>query len=246
MPLSTLEIVRGGSGADAIARAKADAAQAAIDAHEIAVDPHADRAYTDDEIAALPEPADGIGSSANTSVPGFLSYDNIVRAASAAPTPPSNTTAETSLLAATLDFAGGAIVVDQQVFRVEAGGSFTNNAGGTRDLTLRVKAQGNTILAFAFSAVAASASTRSWRISGTFAFRTFSGVRSFGFATAELGAAGTGVNLGAVTKFAELAPTYTLASTMNFDITAQMSATASPNLSTSLSGYQLLRLRSQA
>jgi hypothetical protein len=217
------------SAASTDATTKANAAQAAAisaaatDATTKANAAETDaNAYTDDEVAALMQAGDGIGTRARNDS-GIDRRDLITRKATVAGAAVSNTVAETTLLTTPVAFSAGAMSVDS-VLRIIAYGQFTNNSGANRDVTLRLKVGTHAAFAFAFTAITTSASARPWRAEFALGFQDFLGIRCDGAATMSLGApASSGLDFGTLTRFADGTTVVAPASGFNLDITAQLS-----------------------
>jgi hypothetical protein len=212
------------------ATTKANAAQAAAvaaaatDATTKANAAEADAAtYTDVEIDALDEVADGDGIEIRTSG-GFVHFDRDGHSAVGASI--ASTTAETSIITAALSFPANSFAVSTQAIRIRWSGKILQNQAATNDATIRIKVAGSTVWAFPFTAIPQSATARDFRGEAALIFGTFAGTRAFGAAVCSLGAAGTGYGLGTQVVDASLSPTFTLSNAITFDITAQLGVSA--------------------
>lgn len=216
------------------ATTKANAAQSAaatdattkVTAHAAASDPHGDRAYTDTTVNALLEPGAGIGTK-RVDDSGIDRVNLSVVKASVIGTSVANTAAETTLLQTPIAFAAGALSMDS-VLRFVAYGQYLNNSGANRDVTLRLKFGSHTAYSFVFSAVPTSATNRQWLIEADIGFFNFIGDRCQGSGRASLSAAGSGLDFGTLSRFADTTATVAPASANNVDLTVQHST----NLST--------------
>lgn len=185
-----------------------------------------------DAVAALPEWTDGVGTELNDTVGGFLSLNNVIHQGNSGSSV-QNTTSETSMIAATISPG----VPDLNwVWRVEFGGAYTNNTGSNRDITFRIKGQNLPIFVFAITAVPTSATARYFRGSAIFRFANLGGIRPFGAASMTLGAAGSGYDLGSISRIAEITSALDGSSPIALDFTAQHSA-SSNSLSTQIGAY---------
>lgn len=186
-------------------------------------------------IAAEPELDDGYGTILDTSVPGFVSIKRATNKLATAVTSVSNTTTETTVLAAAV-----ALSAEDRVFTTTfdlvLSGQYTNNSGSNKDVTFRVKLAGATIMTFGFTAIPTSATARAFTLRASFGFQNFIGSRAQGMGVMTLGAAGAGLDFGGISKAADTTPTFTLGSAISLDVTAQHSAAATTVIALGLGG----------
>jgi hypothetical protein len=209
------------------AQAKADAAQAAAESH------------ADDEVAALLEPGDGVGTK-RVNDSGIDRVNVSTVRASVIGTGVGNTTTETTLLTTPIAFAAGALSIDS-VIRVVAFGQFSNNTGANRDTTFRLKFGSHNAYVWAFTAITTSATERRWEVQADIGFFDFFGNRCQGSGRATISAAGAGLDFGTITRFADTTTVVTPASASTVDLTVQHSTNLS-TLNATIVGmrYQLL------
>ena len=116
-----------------------------------------------DRVTALPELADGIGTTLDLATPGFAKLNRGILAAAQSPTSVNTTTAETVFLSETLPAVDN---VNERRLRFMISGAFTNNSGSSATLTLRLKHAGGTVATWTWATVPTSASTRAFSIRG--------------------------------------------------------------------------------
>ncbi|MDZ7786512.1 MAG: hypothetical protein U5L95_05355 [Candidatus Saccharibacteria bacterium] len=204
--------------------------------------------YTDDEVAALPALENSDDINVDDSVPTTLTL-----ATKRAPRVFAGTSAyllstfnddatETTLLNSTADIPANTLSLGDLV-RITAIGTVTNNTGSNRDVTLRIKLEGTTLLTFAFTSLATSANGRTWTIDAIGTIYTLFGDGYSVGAKGLLGAAGGGV----VDTNLLVAGNQTIdrGNELNFDITAQHSF-ASTDLTTTLRGFTVEQLPTPA
>jgi hypothetical protein len=222
----------------------------AVSDHAAAVDPHGDRAYTDDEILDLPDLIDGAEVEwDDTTTPGSIFpilSDGLVRTL-AVPTPStvvSSTSAATSLIAGGAGFtlpAGSVAVGD--ILEFEGWGTVVNSTVVTPTWTLRLRYNAANLLAFGAATLAADATGRGWY------FKVQTLVTSGGGGTLNVptGNLVIGATTGTVDAIVDrllfgLGLSINLASMAAFDLTVQHSSN-SADIDTLLTGMVVKRYR---
>jgi hypothetical protein len=219
------------STASTDATTKANAAQAAAiaaaatDATTKANAAEADAAtYTDTEIDDLNEVADGDGIAIRTSG-GFVRHDRVGKMGAGVTV--ASTTSDLTLLSAALTYPANTFGLATHLIRIRFAGKILQNQAATQSMTIRVKVAGSTLFEFPWTSIPQSATARNFRGEASFGFNTFAGTRAFGAGQSSLGAAGTGLGFGTQVVDASISPTFDLATSLTFDITAQPGASAS-------------------
>ena len=194
-----------------------------------------------DRVTALPELADGVGTTLDLSTPGFARLNRGILAAAQSPTSVNTTTAETVFLSETLPAVDN---VDERWLRFMISGAFTNNSGSSCTLTLRLKHAGGTVATWTWATVPTSASTRAWSIRGELQVTTFGPGSTLlvGVLTGVLSGApaGTVADFGTRTAVHQAA-FFTDGTDLALTVTGQMSVTnANTNLTGGLIGIEVI------
>lgn len=178
------------SGTLAVARTHADIARltqvtTAVSDHAAAVDPHGDRAYTDDEINDLssledaPAPNDQAYLD-STTTPGstYVRLRQTPRIAQAIGITAGvhTTTTPSTLLQSTITPPAGSVAAGTSVLEFKAMGTALNNVGTTRIIILRIMAGAVEVGGVSIS-LTTSASTRNWVLEASGRFTSAGGGR---------------------------------------------------------------------
>ena len=115
-----------------------------------------------DRVTALPELADGIGTTLDLATPGFARFNRSFEYGWQ-PSPFASTTAKTTL--ATVTLPPGATTQDRWL-RFVVTGLFTNNSGSNCNLTVTLDHAGGVVSSMTWSTVPTSASQRYWVVRG--------------------------------------------------------------------------------
>ena len=194
-----------------------------------------------DRVTALPELADGIGTTLDLATPGFAKLNRGILAAAQSPTSVNTTTAETVFLSETLPAVDN---VDERWLRFMISGAFTNNSGSSATLTLRLKHAGGTVATWTWATVPSSASTRAWSIRGELQVTTFG--PGFTLLVGVLTGVLSGAPAGTVADFGtrtavNQAAFFTDGTDLALTVTGQMSVTnANTNLTGGLIGIEVI------
>lgn len=115
-----------------------------------------------DRVTALPELADGIGTTLDLATPGFARFNRSFEYGWQ-PSPFASTTAKTTL--ATVTLPSGATTQDRWL-RFVVTGLFANNSGSNCNLTVTLDHAGGVVSSMTWSTVPTSASQRYWVVRG--------------------------------------------------------------------------------
>jgi hypothetical protein len=189
----------------------------------------------------LPDLVDGRGIKINTATTGQSKPELFIHNLGANSfAPVASTTAETSLLASPFAVAAGDWTVDDY-FEFYASGYLTNNSGGDRTFTFKLKLGSQAVYTVVTPALTTNAGTRAWTFDGRFSWVDFIGTRPMGCVNFTLSAAGqTGYDSGNITRVPD-PNLYVLTSAFNVDFTVQMSSTAHANLNVTCQNAYLQR-----
>ena len=194
-----------------------------------------------DRVTALPELADGVGTTLDLATPGFAKLNRGILAAAQSPTSVNTTTAETVFLSETLPAVDN---VNERRLRFMISGAFTNNSGSSATLTLRLKHAGGTVATWTWATVPTSASTRAFSIRGELQVTTFA--PGFTLLVGALSGVLSGAPAGTVADFgtrtaANQAVFFTDGTDLALTVTGQMSVLhANTNLTGGLIGIEVI------
>lgn len=191
------------------------------------------------QVANLPELANGVGTTINTATVGFVKVDNAFEKLNVPPLNIVNTATETSVFSSGYSFPANSLALTL-FLRSGFSAVMTNNTGSNQNVTFRLKLGGSTICTYAFTAITTSATNRSVRLEIATSFIDYFGFRASGSSNMSIGAAGSGLDFGTITKHLDTGVLLVPTSAVAYDLTVQFGA-ASANLSLLPLGMYLQR-----